>query len=57
MAVAAAATVAVAVCAVANEPAGPFPSPGAPNFKKGVGGGGDCGDLDAPHGLDTVSWW
>jgi hypothetical protein len=27
-------------------------------FKKGVGGGGLCGDLDdGPGGLHTVTWW
>ena len=30
--------------------------PGAAHFKKGVGGGGNCGDLDK-GGLDTVTWW
>ena len=30
--------------------------PGDPHFKKGIGGGGDCGDLDE-GGLSTVTWW
>jgi hypothetical protein len=30
--------------------------PGDAHFKKGVGGGGNCGDLDE-GGLSSVSWW
>ena len=30
--------------------------PGDLHFKKGIGGGGDCGDLDE-GGLSTVTWW
>ena len=26
-------------------------------FTTGVGGGGDCGDLDAPNGLSNVTWY
>jgi hypothetical protein len=31
--------------------------PTDPAFKKGVGGGGDCGDLDDGAGGLNVSWW
>jgi hypothetical protein len=44
---------------VNNEPVGPFPTPGTtPYFKKGIGGGGECGDLDeGAGGLLTPTWW
>jgi len=46
------------LCAVVGCLVLPRASSTSPYFKKGVGGGGLCGDLDdGPGGLKTVAWW